>query len=495
MVNMNQHQQQQQQQQQQKRQWMHRLTSTNKTKNTNTNNTNNGVVTAETITRPRCNTKSSSIYHHQHHRTRGNKAMSTSESSLFSYGAVSSVAPSVCSVSTYGSSDVTSVASSVLNSPTRPVRKCMTHIAVPHAGIPASIIETTISTSNTIAEEPQLQLPPIRFTQTYELSHSIGSNKGAFSTVWLGSNRHTGESVAVKMIRRDALTPNEDKAVFNEVSILHKLQEMKGTHSSSSVVDLLEDNGNVSGSGSGGGVLQLIDFFATAHTFYIVTEYVDGGDMMDMLEKCGRFLEEEVQSMIYSLVKTMHFMHQNGVAHRDLKPENLLLGTSRNTSANTNNSGCGGSGADSHLLQQQHRDSNRRRNTFSQVQVLKVADFGLAANVDRPRSLSDRCGTPMYVAPEVLRGLPYDQTCDMWSLGVIVYYLLSGCPPFYDRRSKQGLYKKILRGTVVLDGDGWDAISPEAKHFISSCLCVNPRGRMNSMEALRHPWLHGFNNQ
>ena len=361
---------------------------------------------------------------------RRHKAMSTSESSLFS-PVSSAAAPSLCSISTY-SSEVTSVASSALTYKPKP-------------GVHQLVHERLDAIPDDLPEE--LPNPPIRFSQTFELSHCIGS-KGALSTVWLARNKHTREQVAVKMIRRVNLTPNEDKAVFDEVAILKKLSLLQYHAGSSLSMD--------------GQTIRLIDFFVSSTAFFIVTEYMDSGDMQDLLERRGRFLEEDVRQIIFSLLQAMLFVHKNGVAHRDLKPENLLISSRASF----------------------HPGS--KQGILSRY-IIKIADFGLAAQVSQPRSLITRCGTPMYVAPEVLRSFPYDQSCDMWSLGVIVYLFISGCHPFMDSR-KKGLYRKILSGKVVLDGDGWDTISPEAKHFISSCLTVNPRGRISAQEALHHPW-------
>jgi len=120
-----------------------------------------------------------------------------------------------------------------------------------------------------------------------------------------------------------------------------------------------------------------------------------------------------------------------------------------------------------------------------------LADFGLSTTVDKKKSLLGRCGTPMYVAPEVLMGRPYDYSCDMWSIGVLVYLFLSGCPPFFDN-NKHRLYEQIISGTYHFTGD-WDSISPEAKDFIESCLTLNPDDRMTADESLRHKWFTASN--
>lgn len=415
---------------------------------------------------------------------RAHRAMSTSTSSLFTE--VSTCAPpSVCSISTYASdvttpstcttstsashstagsiTSATSSAVAFLGNQNRGPRHEGRHSRRPHLGH-----LDTISDGNASFFPSEDELPPIRFSQTYEVDmHQIGS-KGAFSTVFLGHNKHTGDQVAVKMIQREKLSPVEDKAVFDEVSILRKLQEAK----------------EIYGPDAGRGVIRLIDFFATSRVFYIVTEFMDGGDMYDRLELCGRFLEKDVRAVIHSILKTVDYMHSNHIAHRDLKPENLLLRTP--SSPDENSTGVSGGGDDSHRRGGSSSGRRRRRPPLSKHEV-KVADFGLAAHVERPRSLIERCGTPMYVAPEVLRGVPYDQSCDLWSIGVMVYFFLSGCPPFMDRR-KQGLYQKIVTGSFSFANEGWDSISHDAKDFIAACLIVNPKDRITAEEALCHPW-------
>lgn len=121
----------------------------------------------------------------------------------------------------------------------------------------------------------------------------------------------------------------------------------------------------------------------------------------------------------------------------------------------------------------------------------KIADFGFAKRVKQPESLSTRCGTPCYVAPEILNPHTcYDERSDNWSLGVITYILLGGYPPFNDA-SQQLLFNNIRRGEYEFHQEFWGDISRDAKDLISSLLKVNPKDRLNTREALNHKWVVG----
>jgi calcium/calmodulin-dependent protein kinase (CaM kinase) II/calcium/calmodulin-dependent protein kinase I len=152
------------------------------------------------------------------------------------------------------------------------------------------------------------------------------------------------------------------------------------------------------------------------------------------------------------LFESIGHCHSLNIAHRDLKPENLLL-------ADENN------------------DSN-----------IKIADFGFAKKVFTPNSLTTQCGTPGYVAPEILEGVPYDTKSDMWSLGVIIYILLGGYPPFIEQNQRE-LFRKIRKGQYEFHDEYWSAVSADAKDLISSLLTVDPNKRLSAEEAKKHKWM------
>merc|ERR1719438_164147 len=148
----------------------------------------------------------------------------------------------------------------------------------------------------------------------------------------------------------------------------------------------------------------------------------------------------------------MNYIHQKRGEHRDLKPENLLLMSD---------------GSDSDI---------------------KIADFGFAKRALNEKCLRTQCGTPGYVAPEILEGVPYGTQADMWSLGVITFILLGGYPPFIEENQRE-LFRKIRKGIFDFHEDYWGGVSMEAKDFISSLLVTNPEKRLNARKSLEHSWI------
>jgi calcium/calmodulin-dependent protein kinase I len=126
--------------------------------------------------------------------------------------------------------------------------------------------------------------------------------------------------------------------------------------------------------------------------------------------------------------------------------------------------------------------------------LIKVSDFGLARFMATKDSLFTACGTPNYVAPEVLYGMGYDAKVDCWSLGVILYVMLCGFPPFYDEE-EESLFKQIKGGSFGFPSPYWDSVSDNAKDLVGKLLCVNPDKRLSAEEVLKHPWLVNNNNQ
>lgn len=118
---------------------------------------------------------------------------------------------------------------------------------------------------------------------------------------------------------------------------------------------------------------------------------------------------------------------------------------------------------------------------------IKVADFGFSRRVHTPQSLTTRCGTPTYVAPEILKNIPHDTQADMWSVGVIIYVLLVGYPPFMEDK-QQDLFRKIRTGEFEFFDEDWEGISEEAIDLIKGLLVTDPKQRFTAAEALKNPW-------
>lgn len=273
------------------------------------------------------------------------------------------------------------------------------------------------------------QRPSQPQAKTFGNSYRVGTllGEGAFSKVKEAKGRD-GKLYAVKIVTKAKLTREDDLALRDEIGILHMLQH---------------DN-----------IIQLYDVFDESEHYYLVTELMRGGELFDRIVTKTFYNEKEARDVCKILFSAMQYCHERNIAHRDLKPENLLL-MSRNNDA-----------------------------------AIKIADFGFAKKVTSEHCLLTQCGTPGYVAPEILHGVPYGTKSDMWSLGVITYILLGGYPPFIEQNQRE-LFKKIKKGQYEFHPEYWGGISPEAKDLISKLLTVDPNRRLNAGDALRTSWITG----
>ncbi|XP_030641118.1 MAP kinase-activated protein kinase 2-like [Chanos chanos] len=210
-------------------------------------------------------------------------------------------------------------------------------------------------------------------------------------------------------------------------------------------------------------IVQIADvyenFYQGKKCLLLVMEYMDGGELFSRIQARGEqaFTEREASDIMRSIGEAIEFLHAINIAHRDLKPENLLY-TSRQPDAE-----------------------------------LKLTDFGFAKETTAQNSLATPCYTPYYVAPEVLGPEKYDKSCDMWSLGVIMYILLCGYPPFYSNNGlaiSPGMKKRIRNGQYEFPDPEWADVSSEAKQLIRCLLNTDPTERMTISEFMNHPWIN-----
>ncbi|KAK0075429.1 hypothetical protein PV326_011601, partial [Microctonus aethiopoides] len=200
-------------------------------------------------------------------------------------------------------------------------------------------------------------------------------------------------------------------------------------------------------------IVQLLETFEDKHKVYLIMELVTGGELFDRIVEKGSYTEKDASGLIRQVLEAVDYMHEQGVVHRDLKPENLLYYSA-------------------------DEDSK-----------IMISDFGLSKMEDSG-IMATACGTPGYVAPEVLAQRPYGKAVDVWSIGVISYILLCGYPPFYDENDAN-LFAQILKGEFEFDSPYWDDISDSAKDFIHKLMCVNVDERYTCKQALAHPWISG----
>ncbi|XP_013987343.1 calcium/calmodulin-dependent protein kinase type 1D isoform X1 [Salmo salar] len=200
-------------------------------------------------------------------------------------------------------------------------------------------------------------------------------------------------------------------------------------------------------------VIGLEDFYETRTHYYLVMQLVSGGELFDRIIDRGVYTEKDASCLVHQVLEAVNYLHENSIVHRDLKPENLLYFNS---------------------------DENSK---------IMISDFGLSKMSDHG-VMSTACGTPGYVAPEVLAQKPYSKAVDCWSIGVITYILLCGYPPFFEDNETR-LFSKIMRADYAFHSPFWDNISESAKDFIRNMMQKHPKKRFSTEQALRHPWIIG----
>jgi calcium/calmodulin-dependent protein kinase I len=258
----------------------------------------------------------------------------------------------------------------------------------------------------------------------YEFRTELG--RGAFSIVYLAVNKATNQHFAVKVINKKDLGKDYEKNLKMEVDILKKVNHPN--------------------------IIALKELFDTPDKLYLIMELVTGGELFDKIVEKGSYTESEASQLVRKIVSAVDYLHNLGIVHRDLKPENLLL--------------------------------KRADNDLE----IAIADFGLSKIVGQQMMMQTACGTPSYVAPEVLNASGYGKEVDMWSIGVITYILLCGFPPFYGDTVPE-IFEQIMEANFDYPEEYWSGISKEAKDFINKLLVVDSDRRLSAGDALKHPWL------
>jgi len=282
-------------------------------------------------------------------------------------------------------------------------------------------------------------------TQDYTLGKKLGS--GNFAKVVLGELKReqpqwklkTGDHVAIKVVKKPSnvkRAPERVQMLRAEVEILRSINHPN--------------------------IVRLYEIYESPQRLYLVMDLLTGGELFDRIVGLGKYSEEDARYFTFKLLNAVLYLHDRNICHRDLKPENILLASP---------------------------DPDAE---------LKITDFGLskiAAGGMDDLIMTTRCGTPGYVAPEVLAQevtagqlRQYGTSCDMWSVGVIVYILLSAAPPFFGKTDAE-MNRRIKLGQYKFPDKYWANISEQAKDFICRLLAVDPNRRMSAAEALQHDWM------
>lgn len=264
------------------------------------------------------------------------------------------------------------------------------------------------------------------FDDMYRIQERL--QEGSYGTVYrITSSRVPGKDFAAKIIKRAGLAKTVEQDIRSEVQTMQSLVDVEG-------------------------VIKLVDFFVTDHFFIIVQTLARGGDLFDRISQNQLYSEHEARTTAIKLLQTIRVLHGRNTVHRDLKPENILLSDPRD------------------------------------IKSILLADFGFATCLPKEGYLTRRCGTPAFIAPEVWNHAPYDYACDMWSMGVVLYVLIDGFPPF-DGHNNSEIQKRTCTGMVKFNSPQWDRVSSDAKELILGLLAREPSQRLTAEQALQSRWI------
>ena len=263
------------------------------------------------------------------------------------------------------------------------------------------------------------------FDDDYAVIRDIG--KGNYASVVLAQDLETRKDFAVKVINKEEMQKKSRgiSAVISEIEIMRKVSHPN--------------------------LVTLHRIYENDEFVYLILDYVEGGDLFHRIQKKERLTETIASKLIANLLEGLHYLHSLAIVHRDIKPENILL-------------------------------------LSTEIDYeLKICDFGLACLEGHDQAL--RCGSPGYVAPEILLKRSYNTKVDIFSAGIILYIILSGRAPFYGKTSNEILIKnKECR--LQFHGKYWGHISQEGIDFLLKLTDPDPDSRFTAEQALRHPWLH-----
>ncbi|KAB2003160.1 hypothetical protein E1A91_D11G115000v1 [Gossypium mustelinum] len=249
---------------------------------------------------------------------------------------------------------------------------------------------------------------------------------GSFAVVWRSRHRQHGLEVAVKEIDKKLLSSKVSESLLKEISILSTINHPN--------------------------IIQLFEAIETEDRIFLVLEYCDGGDLAAYIQRYGKVSEEVARHLMRQLAAGLQVLQEKHLIHRDLKPQNLLL-------------------------------------TKGSTPQLKIGDFGFARSLT-PENLADTlCGSPLYMAPEIIQNKKYDAKADLWSVGAILFQLVTGKPPF-DGNNQLQLFQNILRSTELQFPEGaLEKLHPDCVNLCRSLLRHDPVERLTFREFFDHKFL------
>jgi len=293
----------------------------------------------------------------------------------------------------------------------------------------------------------------------YVLGSAIGS--GAYATVKRCYDKATQQEFAIKVIDKRKFALNQGEGGGSRIYATVEATEAAAAQHNSKLSNTLRAEVEILRSIDHENVIKVFDVFETDRYFYIVLELISGGDLLDfLLENKRPFTEDEARALFWQLVEATDYLHSQQIVHRDIKPENILINKA--------------------------------------TRKIKLTDFGLSRIVGEGSFMKTVCGTPQYLAPEVLQLAPvvaqrkgppsqagYGKAVDLWSLGVILYVMLAAAQPFDENT----MVESILAGRFQFPEDRWTGKSAAVKDLIRGLLTVDPEQRYTAEQVRNHEWM------
>ncbi|KAJ7443901.1 CAMK/CAMK1 protein kinase [Mycena galericulata] len=262
----------------------------------------------------------------------------------------------------------------------------------------------------------------------YRTGKTLGS--GTYAIVKEAIHIKTGKYYACKVINKK-LMEGREHMVRNEIAVLKRIS-----------------SGNPN-------IVTLHDYFETSHNLYLCFDLCTGGELFDRICAKGNYYEADAADLVRTIFTAVQYIHASGIVHRDLKPENLLF------------------------------------RTPAEEADIMIADFGLSRIMEEEKlsMLTEICGTPGYMAPEIFLKTGHSKPVDVWAMGVVTYFLLAGYTPF-DRDTPKAEMDAIIAGDYKFEpAEYWANVSDTARDFVTKCLTIDPERRPTAKEALEHKWL------
>jgi len=288
---------------------------------------------------------------------------------------------------------------------------------------------------------------PVGIRDKYEMGRKIG--QGSFALVKIVIRREDRKKFAVKIMKKSLLRAKRGQSSsYHELS--HAESMLNNTRDEVSIMKMINHKH----------CCRLIEVFETKSKIYMVVELLEGGDLFDYWHE-KQFSEQHAANITKQVALGLDYLHENGIIHRDIKPENLIY-TPR---------------------------------TEKQEGILKITDYGLSVYQDFSKEaqvakLNTVCGTEIYMSPEMLSGGGYGKESDLWSLGVMLYELLGGHPPFYHNNESE-VMNMIKEAKYDFPDNAWGGRSNEAKEVVRGLLTMDPKKRWTTKKILGTAWVNG----